>query len=207
MTFHTSQIIAQNLTSADSVFSEPSSSGKIRTLFGGTITNFGYGGPAIKFTRLENQFAVMPGGRGACIINNRYTLGGGGYGIANSIKLPVSGIDMDTTLYYKMGYGGLEFGYIIISGKKMNIGATLLVAAGAEFLESKPESNSEISYGNDFKIIPVLEPSFYVELQLNHFIRLHTGISYRFVNSSDLYNIHVPNMSGFSCYIGLFFGK
>jgi hypothetical protein len=57
----------------------------------------------------------MTGGRGACTINNRYTLGGGGYGIANSIKLPDS--SQDTTLNFKMGYGGLELGYIFFKLK------------------------------------------------------------------------------------------
>ena len=207
ITVNATHSLAQNATSADSVFSEPSASVTTRTLFGGTITDFGYGGPAIKFSRFNNQLAIMPGGRGACIINDRYTLGGGGYGIANSIKLQDSGTDTDTTRYYKMGYGGLEFGYIFFTGRKLNFGGTLLLAAGAEFLESKAESNNEISYGSDFRIIPVLEPSFYVELKLNNIIRLHTGISYRFVRSSDLDNIHVPNMSGFSCYLGLLFGR
>ncbi|MBI5009546.1 MAG: hypothetical protein HZB98_07850 [Bacteroidia bacterium] len=207
LTFITSQIIAQNPTLSDSVSAKSSTSGKPRILFGGTITNFGYGGPALKFSKYNNQFAILPGGRGACTINNRITLGGGGYGMANSIILPDSGYDTDTAHYYKMGYGGLEIGYIIISGRKMNIGSTLLFAAGAEFIENKSASNNKISYGKDFKIIPVFEPSLYVEFQLNQIIRLHTGISYRFVKSNELNKIHVPDMSGFSCYIGLLFGN
>ena len=42
-----------------------------RKLFGGTITNSGYGGIILKFSTLNNQFAFMSGGRGACTINNQ----------------------------------------------------------------------------------------------------------------------------------------
>ncbi len=50
----------------------------------------------------------MTGGRGALTINNRYTIGGGGYGIANSIVL--SGTSEDTIRNFKIGYGGLKQG-------------------------------------------------------------------------------------------------
>ncbi len=205
MLFHDAQILAQDITSSYSVLSEPAASAATRKLFGGTITNFGYGGPAIKFTRFNNQFAFMTGGRGAFTINKRYTIGGGGYGIANSIR--IAGQSIDTTSYFKMGYGGPEFGYIFFSGRKVNIGATFLVAAGAAFCQSKPKNNGAKLSGNDFRILEVVEPSFYGEIVLNRFMRFHSGISYRYVSGSDMADINVLNMRGFSFYAGLLFGK
>ena len=87
-----------------------------KTLFGGTITNSGYGGIILKFSSFNDKFAFMTGGRGAITINNRYTIGGGGYGIANSIVLTDSG--QDTSRYFKMGYGGVESGYIFFFTEK-----------------------------------------------------------------------------------------
>lgn len=188
--FNVSQTFAQDAT---------------RKLFGGKITNFGYGGPALKFSRFNNQFAFMTGGRGACTIDNRYTFGGGGYGIANSIKLP--GLSQDTTRNFKMGYGGLELGYIFFFGKKVNIGGTLLVAAGAAFWQNKPKNSGEKLFDHDFNIFPVLEPSLYSEIALNRFMRLHTGISYRYVHHAHLDYISDQNIRGFSFYVGLLFGK
>lgn len=72
LTLITSQIIAQKPTLSDSVVSKPSTAAKTRTILGGTITNIGYGGPAIKFSKFNNQFAIMPGGRGACMDNINY---------------------------------------------------------------------------------------------------------------------------------------
>lgn len=200
-----SQIFAQDTTSADFATSVPATADITRKLFGGKITNFGYGGPAIKFSRFKNQFAFMTGGRGSITINNRYTIGGGGYGIANSIKLPSS--STDTTRYFKIGYGGPELGYIFFSGKKVNIGSTLLVAAGAAFCQNKPKSEGEKLFDDDLKIFPVLETSLYTGIALNRFMWLHAGISYRYVHHAHLAYMADQNMRGFSCYIGLLFGK
>ena len=205
MTSNANQLHAQNATLPDSLFSEPVSANRDRKFLGGTFTNFGFGGPAIKFSRFNNQFAFMTGGRGAATINNRYTIGGGGYGLANSIALP--GSSADTIRYFKMGYGGLELGYIFFSSEKVDFGSTLLVAAGAAFSPGKPKSSSETLFGNEFKFLSVMEPLLYGQLTLNRFMRLHAGISYRYVSGSDLTYMNVNDMNGFSCYAGLLFGK
>ena len=184
MMFNASRTFARETTSADFSASVPANVDTPRKLFGGKITNIGYGGPAIKFSRFNNQFAFMTGGRGAITINNRYTIGGGGYGIANLIQL--SGSDLDTNSYFKMGYGGLELGYIFLPGKKVNIGGSLLIAAGAAFWQNKPKNNGEKLFDDDFNIFPVLEPSFYSEIAINRFMWLHAGISYRYVHHVHL---------------------
>jgi hypothetical protein len=199
------QTFSQNSTLDDSLSTKPSSGENTRKLFGAEITNLGFGGPAIKFSYFNDQFAFMTGGRGACTLNNRYTLGGGGYGIFNPIRLPAASADTDR--YFKMGYGGLEFGYLFYPGKKMNIGTSLLVAAGAAFWQNKPKIEGEKFYDNGFTIFPVLEPSLYSEFFINRFMRIHAGVSYRYVFGVDLDYITVQNMRGFSCYLGLLFGK
>jgi hypothetical protein len=203
--FNVSTTFAQDLTQADFASLVPAVADNTRKLFGGKITNLGYGGPVIKLSRFNNQFAFMTGGRGAITINNRYTIGGGGYGTTNSIDIADSGAD--TSRLFKMGYGGIELGYIVLQGKKVNIGGSLLVAAGAAFWQNKPKNNSEKLFDDDFKIFPVLEPSLYGEIVLNRFMWLHAGISYRYVNHAHLDYISDQNIRGFSCYVGLLFGK
>jgi hypothetical protein len=200
MMLNMSKAFAQKITSSDSATSEIT-----RTLFGGKITNRGYGGFALKFSRFNDQFALMTGGRGACTINDKYTLGGGGYGIANSIEIP--GSSEDTGRLFKMGYGGIELGYIFLPGKKVKIGGSLLVATGAAFWQNMPKSNGEKLFDDDFNIFPLLEPSLYSEIALNRFMRLHTGISYRYVDHAHLDYMTDQSIRGFSCYIGLLFGK
>ncbi len=196
---------AQNTNSDDSTKSVESHSYTNRTLFGGTITNSGYGGIILKFTSFNNQPAFMTGGRGAFTINNRYTIGGGGYGIANSIDLP--GSSKDSSRNFRMGYGGLELGYIFFKRNKVNIGGSTLIAVGAAFWQNDPKSDGEQLFDDDFNFLPVLEPSLYGEVALNRFIWLHAGISYRIVHQANLDYIKDKNIRGFSCYLGLLFGK
>ncbi len=202
MLLNMSQLFAQNNNSATS-FSVNSDT--TRTQFGVTITNSGYGGVVLKFSSFNEQFAFMTGGRGAITINNKYTIGGGGYGIANSIDLPCS--SQDTSRYFKMGYGGVESGYIFFPGKKLRIGASLLIAAGAAFWQNDPKSNSEKLLDDDFSIFPVLEPSLYGEVALNRVMWLHGGVSYRYVHNAHLDYMADQSIRGLSCYIGLLFGK
>jgi hypothetical protein len=202
MLLNVSQVYAQNNKSATSL---SGSADTTRTLFGRTITNSGYGGIVLKFSSFIDQFAFMTGGRGAITINNRYTIGGGGYGIANSIDL--QGSSQDTNRYFKMGYGGVEFGYIFLPEKKVRIGGSLLIAAGAAFWQNKPKSENEKLFDDDFKIFPVLEPSLYCEVALNSFMWRHAGISYRYVHQAHLDYMTDQSIRGFSCYIGLLFGK
>lgn len=205
MMFISSQTFAMKMTSPDSITLISEASEIPRTLFGINITNKGYGGVIFKLSSFNNQFAFMTGGRGAITFNDRYTIGGGGYGIANSII--ISGTSEETNRLFKMGYGGIELGYIILPGKKMNIGVSLLFAGGAAFWQTKPKSEGEKLLDDDFKIIPVLEPSLYSEIALNRFMWLHAGISYRYVHHANLDYMTDQNMRGFSCYLGLLFGK
>jgi len=202
MTMNFNQALAQNVDYPP--IATLSDQDTPRKLFGGTITNSGYGGIILKFSKINNQFAFMTGGRGACTLNNRFTLGGGGYGVANTISIP--GAVEDTSRYFKMGYGGLESGYIIIPGKKVNIIGSLLIAAGAAFWQNDPKSDGEKLFDDDFKMFPVLEPSLYGEVVLTRWMRLNAGISYRHINA-DLTYMKDQDMSGFSCYFGFIFGK
>ena len=199
------QTFAQNTILADFAIPVQETTEAPRKLFGGKITNSGYGGVILKFSSFNDQFAFMTGGRGAATINNRYTLGGGGYGIANSIE--ISGSSEDTSRLFKMGYGGIELGYIFLPAKKVNFGASLLIAGGAAFWQNKPKSNGEKLFDDDFNIFPVLEPSLYCEVALNRFMWLHAGFSYRYVHHAHLDYMTDQNMRGFSCYVGLLFGK
>jgi hypothetical protein len=197
--------LAQDLNPDDPAYSQKSTEFQPRTIFGGTVTNRGYGGVILKFSGIDGKFAFMTGGRGAVTINNRYTIGGGGCGLANSIDLP--GSDGNPGRQFKMGYGGPELGYILFKSGKVNIGCSVLIAAGAAFCQNDPESEGEKLFDDDFKIFPVLEPALYGELSLNRSMRLHAGFSYRYVNNAYPGYMTDEGIRGFSCYIGLMFGK
>lgn len=164
------------------------------------MTSSAFGGTGVLCTQVNNQFTVMTGGRGSATFNNRYTFGGGGWGMPNGVELK-SG-KTDNYEFVKMGYGGLEFGYIISHGNKMKIGTNLLVACGIVFKETVPKSSSE-----DFNMFPILKPSVYSQITLEPTFLIDIGLTYRYISGANLSYISDHKLSGFSCYVAFLIGK
>ena len=163
------------------------------------MTSQAFGGTGLSITKVNNQLTVMTGGRGAATFNNRYTFGGGGWGMPVGVEL--GRITNDTLEFFKFGYGGLEFGYIIIPNEKIKMGTRLMAAYGAGFKESNPKGKNV-----DFSMFPVLEPSLYAQISLGRLMRFDMGVSYRFVTGMNS-NYPGNNMlSGLSCYMVLVMG-
>ena len=160
-----------------------------------TRTSLTFGGNGVNFTTINNQFSVMTGGRGFATFNNRYTIGGGGWGMIKGVEVE-SNIE-GTYNFVKMGYGGIDFGYLALHSEKFNLGTKLLIAGGAVFKETVPELKA-----NDFKMFPVLEPSLYYQITLSNFFRIEMGASYRYIRGTNLSYISDRELSGFSCYLG-----
>jgi len=160
------------------------------------MTSLAFGGVGVKFTNLNGQFTLMNGGRGSATFNNRFTIGGGGWGMPKGIELESS--QKDTFEFFKMGYGGLEFGYILYPGEQIKFGTNLLAACGAGFKETIPKSKN-----GDFIMFPVFEPSIYSHISLGKLVRLDIGITYRYVVAPNFSYISNKNLNGFSCYIAL----
>jgi hypothetical protein len=199
----TGQSLAVDTVSPGSAVSAPEAKDTIKTFFSGKIKYYGgIGGPAVKFSRYNGHFAVMTGGRGAGIINHGLTIGGGGYGIANSI--PMEGTLPDTSRSLEMGYGGLEFGYVFSPDKIMSFGGFLLVGAGAIGWKSQPKSDNE---HKDKKIFGVVEPTLYGVLTIFRFIGLNAGVSYRLAYGAESVSFKDRDLSDFSGYVGILFGR
>lgn len=160
------------------------------------ITTLAFGGVGLLFTNVNGQFTLMNGGRGSATINNRFTIGGAGWGMPKGIELESS--QKDTFEFFTMGYGGLEFGYILYPGERIKFGTNLLAACGAGFKETVPKSKN-----GDFKMFPVFEPSIYSQISLGKLVRLDLGITYRYVVAPNFSYISNKNLNGISCYIAV----
>jgi hypothetical protein len=199
----TGQSLAADTVSTGSAVTAPEANDTIKTFFGGKIKYYGgVGGPAVKFSRYNGHFAFMTGGRGAGIINHGLTIGGGGYGIANSI--PMQSTHSDTSRSLEMGYGGLEIGYVFSPEKIMSFGGFLLVGAGAIGWKSQPESDDT---RKDIQLFGVVEPTVYGVFTLFRFVRLNAGVSYRFAYGAESVLFKDRDLRDFSGYVGLLFGK
>jgi hypothetical protein len=159
------------------------------------MTTLTFGGNGVNLTKVNNQFTVMTGGRGSATFNNRYTLGGGGWGMTKGVEIESQ--YEGTYEFVKMGYGGLDFGYLVVAGNKFNLGIKILIGGGAVFKETVPKSEE-----TGFEMFPVIEPTVYYQLALSKLFRVEMGASYRYVSGTDLPYLSDKSLGGFSFYIG-----
>jgi len=158
------------------------------------ITTLTFGGNGLNVTRVNNQFTVMIGGTGSATFNGHYTIGGGGWGMIKSVKAESTAPGFYN--YVKMGYGGIHLGYLMYPGERVIIGSRIMIAGGAAFNETIPESDE-----NSFSMFPVLEPTVYFQVSLSNLLRVELGANYRFVRGTDLPHISDSELSGLSLHI------
>lgn len=179
-----------------------------QTLISGPVESGGFGGPVVKFSQIDKEFALLVGGYGGWLINHSFMIGGGGFGLANSIHG-----SRTAQLYYgtgdnlrlQFGYGGLMLEYIGEHNSLVHYYVSALIGAGGvnyEYINNY--------YYNDFdEASPcfVLEPGIGAELNVARFFRIGAGASYRLVRGTDLVGISDSQLTDFSASLTFKFGK
>lgn len=177
--------------------SASTASGREDTLVGRGIESGGFGGPAVRFSEVQDEFAVFAGGRGGWIIDHVFFLGGGGYGLANDVDLDT--IHSFSFREIEFGYGGLEMGYIHESDRLVHFTVQLLIGAGGV-----TRNDDFVSYDSD--AVFVLEPSADIVLNVTTYFRLAAGGGYRAVTGTDMPGIDDEDLSAPFASITLKFG-
>ena len=174
-----------------------------QTLLGGDTRHGGFGGPAVKFTKIDGDFGVLVGGRGGWIINDSFVLGAGGYGLANEdhFNRDVDGTGDPQRLL--MGYGGLELEYIIRPQEVAHISLAVLVGAGGTAWESRRWNPG---WEDETDAFFITEPTLNVLLNVTKHFRVGFGASYRFVEDVELSGLQDGDLSGPAGVVTLKFG-
>ncbi|HBG17683.1 MAG TPA: hypothetical protein DDW93_12955 [Firmicutes bacterium] len=165
------------------------------------IDHGGFGGPSFKVTSLNGKTGVLTGGYGGWYINHTFMIGGGGYGLANEVKAPVT--DTDGDLYYNLGYGGLMFEYVNNSHKLIHFTInTLIGAGGIGYRERNWRPDPE--YASD--LFFVFEPTINLELNVASCFRVGLGVSYRYIDGIQLVGTTDEELSGIAANLNFKFG-
>ncbi len=173
-----------------------------QTLISGNIESGGFGGPALKVTVLNNENAILVGGRGGWIINHTFVLGGGGYGLVTHVKAKVTD---SVHQNIEMGYGGLDLEYIGSSNDLLHLSIGILIGAGG--VGYKHESDDNVINSHTMHTFFVLEPSVHANLNVTHFFRIAAGVSYRYVSGLKSIVSTNADLSGPSAILVFKFGK
>ena len=184
---------------------------EVQTLFGKNqkTHNGFYFAPVVRLSAIDNEFAVLPGFKGAWTINRSVSLGFEGYGLAPTITR--SDITEDFKVRSLMGYGGFFIEPIIQSNKLVHLTLPLMFGAGW-FGYIEDWSNQGSNHYNhddlvDDQVFWVIEPGANVEMNIASFFRVGLGASYRFTQDLEMLNTPKNALRGASYSLTLKFGK
>jgi hypothetical protein len=172
------------------------------TLLQGDLRHGGFGAPVVKFTEIDDRFAVLVGGRGGWIINGSFVLGAGGYGLANLDNFEHLTNSAGDHGRLAGGYGGLELTYVLRPDELVHFSMGVLIGAGG--LVWNPHGQSGNQEDDAFFIT---EPELDVVLNVTRFFRAGLGVSYRFVRDAELFDLRDGDISGLAGVVTLKFGS
>lgn len=170
-----------------------------QTLLGKGITSGGMGGPVVKVSSVAGTASLFVGGRGGWVINRKFVLGGGGYGLSNeNIRATDLG---DGRARLSMGYGGLELGYMHDVSRLVHWSTHLLIGAGNVSWDP-PAASSDNEEARFF----VAEPELQMVVNVTKFLRIGAGASYRIVTGPGLREVSGKDLSGVAGVLVFKFG-
>lgn len=181
-------LVILQVAHADSLFSSGSLSGV-------------FGGPLVKYTKINNEDALILGARGGWAFNSTFSVGGGAYGIMNDI--PINASQPDTN-FINLGYGGIIVEYIGMTDNIIHWQANLLIGTGVVGIRNGNDTGK-----ND--MIFILEPCIEGVVNITASIRASAGLSYRIVSGvdSDNFDGHLRknDLSNFTLGLSVMFGS
>jgi len=167
-----------------------------RTLLSHPIHSGGYGAPVVSYTRFADRDSVLIGGRGGWILNHRFVLGGGGFGLATPARQRAGALPDQADYQHTFGYGGLWLEYMIAP---MNVVhgsvGTLVGAGGVTYQRFRPQALVE---DVETTSVFVLDPVAGVEVNVAPFLRIAVQAGYRVVRGVDLASLGNAEASGFT---------
>lgn len=151
--------------------------------------NGGYGSFSIGYTNINDQGAIILGGRGAWIADHHFALGLMGYGFFSNLEGDKDYANNPAEYYLAGGYGGLFFEPIVAPNKPVHVSFPILLGAGGVTAANYDYYNGYY-YNNNFYYNSdwffVFEPGVDLEFNIVKFFRVALGVSYRLTNGIDL---------------------
>lgn len=202
-------LVAQEPDRENPVNQHRNNPGEVQTLFAPHSGSGGYGAFSIGYTKINNQDAILMGGRGEWVIGHGFGLGIGGYGFVNDpIYNPVD------ELNYSLagGYGGLIMEPIIMGWFPVHLAFPILVGAGGVASTSTSTDWYDPyeywdGYVEDASAFFVAEAGVEVEFNLVRFFRLALFGTYRYTSDIVMENTLPDALRGWNVGMTFKFGS
>ncbi len=183
---------------------------EIKSLLGKGNDLNGFGSVDFKVADMMGERAMLAGAYGGVLVNRRYMLGVGGYGIATKLEFDgMVGAD-PKTLNLNGGYGGIVIGGMIASKEVIHLVFPVFFGAGSVEVSDRnffPNSPNDAEFTIESSAFMIVEPAMQVEFNITENFRLAAGMSYRYVTGTELNNVSDADLSGSSVMVSFRFGR
>jgi hypothetical protein len=184
------------------------------TLFHSKTAMGGYGAPETKFTSVMESPALLVGVQGGWIVNHRFILGLGGYGLATRHDVPEAMRVGGAPSTLEMGYGGLRLGYMVAPESLVHFGFGMLLGGGGVVAVSREPATTVAPNGettteqrrSNVEPFFAFEPELVGEVNVTQFMRIAVSGSYRIVNGLDSRGLDNASLSRPALGLALRFG-
>jgi len=185
---------------------------EIKTIFGRTRTNGGYGAFSITYSEIDRKNAIQFGGRGAWIIDHSLAIGFGGTGFLNDYQYDAI---LDENVNLAGGYGGLYIEPILAPRFPFHISFPIFLGVGAiAYTSDSYNDNHWDNYIEDTDVYLIAEPGVELEFNILKYFRIALGAYYRYTSDVHLEYINTGQpfvdkdvLHGLSMGITFKFGK
>lgn len=179
------------------------------TFFRGDIKSTGYGAMTTQYTRFDGKDALVIGLYGGWMINHRFMVGLGAYGLLNHPDGYNAAGETDHNNELQMGYGGLMLEYTFAGTKRIHASGSLLLGGGG--VSNGNYTTRNYGYGSQWNAqddsgFYVAQPSVNVEMNMTNWFRIAVGGGYRYVTGSKMSGISDKDMSAPMANVTLKFG-
>lgn len=181
---------------------------EIKTLLGRNKSGGAYLSFTSGYTTIDNEHALLFGGRIAWIASHTVGVGLGATGFINEYHYNST---LNRDVFLAGGYGGLYIEPILFPRSPVHLAFPVLLGGGGISYVSRDRDFNE-NFIEDSKAFLLVEPSAELELNLTRFFRLAFGVSYRFPTRFDVgenqgYPIDVESLKNMSYTVTMKFGK
>ncbi len=155
-----------------------------------------FGAPSFELTQINEELALLAGGRFGWIINHNYVIGAEGYWLTNDVPGPMTASGQKPDL--AIAFGGVTLEYLVHPYDMVHFSLSNLVGVGSV--------KYDYSTARDDDTYWVVEPMLNVYFRMTQYFKIGVGVGYRYASDVDLEELEDENLGGIVGKISLNFG-
>ena len=183
---------------------------EVKSLLGKGNDINGFGGTDLKVSELVGERSLITGAYGGVLVNRKYLLGVGGYGITTNVEFEGLVGQTIKPLNLNGGYAGVLVGGMILSKEVIHLTIPIFFGAGSVQVSDEyffPNRPNDAEFIIEKSAFMVIESGVQLEFNITEYLRFAAGMSFRYVTGTELDNLNDEQLSGSAIMVSFRFGR